>query len=466
MKLTIKTGTQLKEIDLNKDLSFNVNKGEQYVFSNGFTNYVLNFKDDQESIILVFNISGKNIQVELNGIVPLLQNNTNTDNPTSIIINKNVDNNKIEEALEESAFNGSEILDKLEQLASLGVNTEPSDNLALISDFQTLIGALDAAAAGPEAAEPTSDGSTFNSILNPTDDSLPGIAETDRWENLSESISSTAVSTAEDVFIPEVSVSNVTVNENDGEIVFNITLSAPTTVLVSVDFSTSDGTAEEIKDYLNSIGTLRFFPGETVQEVRIPIINDNIYEASENFFLNITNVINATIADAQGEGTILDNGIPTLSITGSEVVEGEYANFDISLSGSSYEDITFSLQTKEDTATQNDYSQKIEVFVNGQWVESTTATIPAGEDSIKIRVKTIDDVYKEPTESFSLEATIISGTTTNTTASGKSFITDDTTPTNPPSAEDTVYAQISVDKSSVEEGGELTYTVKLVDKDG
>ena len=42
-----------------------------------------------------------------------------------------------------------------------------------------------------------------------------------------------------------------------------------------------------------------------------------------------------------------------------------------------------------------------------------------------------------------------------------STITDEETPN-----EDVVFAQISVDKASVEEGGELTYTVNLIDKNG
>lgn len=45
MKLTIKSPAGTKEVmDLNKDLLFNTTKGEQYIFSKGFTNYVLNFK--------------------------------------------------------------------------------------------------------------------------------------------------------------------------------------------------------------------------------------------------------------------------------------------------------------------------------------------------------------------------------------------------------------------------------------
>ena len=66
MKLTIKTENGQKVVDLKNDLQFNALKGEQYVFSNGFSNYVLNFKDNQESVVLTFTVDGKNIKIELN----------------------------------------------------------------------------------------------------------------------------------------------------------------------------------------------------------------------------------------------------------------------------------------------------------------------------------------------------------------------------------------------------------------
>jgi hypothetical protein len=225
MKLTIKNGFgSNKVIDLNKDLEFNVVKGEQYIFSSGFSNYILNFKDNQESISLVFNVDGKTVKVELNGIVPFLQaNNDNTKNPTSVIINKNVENEDLDPILDNSAFNGSEILDRLEALASNPVDTgsNPVDNLALISDFQSLLDSLGAAAAGPGTGGDTAgDGSTFNSILGTLDNSLPGIGESDKWENLSESISSSPVETGNTIGLrsitpivtPEIVISDSSIN--------------------------------------------------------------------------------------------------------------------------------------------------------------------------------------------------------------------------------------------------------------
>ena len=91
MKLTIRSENGEKIVDLKNDLQFNTLKGEQYVFSNGFTSYVISFKDNQESVVLTFNVNGKDIKIELNGIVPNLQANTpDMSNPTAIIINKDI----------------------------------------------------------------------------------------------------------------------------------------------------------------------------------------------------------------------------------------------------------------------------------------------------------------------------------------------------------------------------------------
>ncbi|MBP9616303.1 MAG: hypothetical protein KBD88_04700, partial [Aliarcobacter sp.] len=120
MKLTIKSPAGTKEvIDLNKDLLFNTSKGEQYIFSKGFSNYVLNFKDNQKSVELTFNIEGKSVKVELKGIVPFLQENIpDSENPTSIIINKNISDKDIDLLINNEEFNGSEIIDRLEAIIS------------------------------------------------------------------------------------------------------------------------------------------------------------------------------------------------------------------------------------------------------------------------------------------------------------------------------------------------------------
>ena len=233
MKLTIKAENgQKKVIELGKNLEFSVAKGEQYFFSKGFSSYSLNIKVNN-SVELVFNIDGKKIKVDLKGIVPLLQANLEDNTPTSIVINKNIDDKDIDNILDNNKFSGSEIIDKLESLISVPIdlNTIPN-KITLISDFQSLIESLDAAAAGGEQNGAISNGSTFNSIFSSIDDNLSGIAETDRWENLTESISSLPVETGFTLFtvappvvvVPQIVISDSSVNEEDGLLTFVVSL--------------------------------------------------------------------------------------------------------------------------------------------------------------------------------------------------------------------------------------------------
>ena len=61
-----------------------------------------------------------------------------------------------------------------------------------------------------------------------------------------------------------------------------------------------------------------------LEEVTVPVNGDLLDEANETFFVNLTNPSNATIADAQGLGTITDNDpAPSLSINDVTVTEGD-----------------------------------------------------------------------------------------------------------------------------------------------
>jgi len=78
------------------------------------------------------------------------------------------------------------------------------------------------------------------------------------------------------------------VNEGDGQVVFTVLRGAGTTGTVTVDYTTSDGTAEAGSDYAPVSGTLTFAPGEYVKTITIPIIDDNYAENTENFHLTLS----------------------------------------------------------------------------------------------------------------------------------------------------------------------------------
>lgn len=60
-------------------------------------------------------------------------------------------------------------------------------------------------------------------------------------------------------------------------------------------------------DYVAKSGTLSFSPGQTTKNITIAVKGDTVPEPNEAFFVNLSNAINANIADNQGVGTIIDN---------------------------------------------------------------------------------------------------------------------------------------------------------------
>ena len=59
-----------------------------------------------------------------------------------------------------------------------------------------------------------------------------------------------------------------------------------------VDYRTEDGTANAGSDFEFTTGTLIFQPGETERHIEIRIIDDDVFEEDEHFFVNLSNARN------------------------------------------------------------------------------------------------------------------------------------------------------------------------------
>ena len=58
---------------------------------------------------------------------------------------------------------------------------------------------------------------------------------------------------------------------------------------LQVDYRTEDGTANAGSDYEFAEGTLVFKPGETVKELTVGVIDDDIFEEDEHFYVHLSN---------------------------------------------------------------------------------------------------------------------------------------------------------------------------------
>jgi hypothetical protein len=125
-----------------------------------------------------------------------------------------------------------------------------------------------------------------------------------------------------------VSIADASANEGDAgstTMPFTVSLSAPNSQVVTVNFATSStgaanpatsgGACGPGADYVaQGSGTLTFNPGAALsQTVNVAICGDLIDEVNEptepneSFFVNLSGPVNATIADGQGIGTIVED---------------------------------------------------------------------------------------------------------------------------------------------------------------
>ncbi|CAD5233233.1 unnamed protein product [Bursaphelenchus xylophilus] len=77
------------------------------------------------------------------------------------------------------------------------------------------------------------------------------------------------------------------VAENAGVLILEVKRHRGARGAVSVPFRTIDGAAKDGKDYIGQVGELRFQDGQTKAEIEIEIINDDEYEKTEDFYVEL-----------------------------------------------------------------------------------------------------------------------------------------------------------------------------------
>jgi len=108
-----------------------------------------------------------------------------------------------------------------------------------------------------------------------------------------------------------LTINNVTVTASDtGTVtaVFTVSLSAPSSQPVTVNYATADGTATAGgNDYVPMSATLTFAPGETTETITVVVNPDRKTDEDETFFVDLSGAVNALLVDDQGLGIILSD---------------------------------------------------------------------------------------------------------------------------------------------------------------
>jgi uncharacterized repeat protein (TIGR01451 family) len=231
---------------------------------------------------------------------------------------------------------------------------------------------------------------------------------------------------------PDLTINNVTITEgNAGTVLatFTVSLSAPApTGGVTFDIATQDGTATVAdSDYVARSLTGQIIPvGTQTYTFDVTVNGDTNIESDETFFVNVTNVSSANLADGQGQGTIQnDDSPPVLSINDVTQNEGNAGTtiftFTVSLSAPAKAGgVTFDIATEDATASAgSDYVAR----------SLTSQTIPAGSSTYTFDVTVNGDTIFEPTETFNVNVANVTGATVGDALGIGTITNDDAQPT-------------------------------------
>jgi hypothetical protein len=200
---------------------------------------------------------------------------------------------------------------------------------------------------------------------------------------------------------PSLRIGDVAVKEGNtgtGAATFTVTLSAASAQPITIAYATGNGTATAGSDYQAASGTLTFVPGQTSKTISVPVNGDRTAEPNETFLVNLASPTNATIADGQGSGAIIDDE-PRITIGDVTRAEGKknqttQFTFTVTLSAAYDQPVTMSFRTADGTAKTSD---------SGYAAKSGTLTFAPGETTKMITIEVKGDNKKEANETFYLD---------------------------------------------------------------
>jgi len=131
--------------------------------------------------------------------------------------------------------------------------------------------------------------------------------------------------------LPQINIQGVSLLEgNSGtrSAVFALTMDTQVDDIVTLDYSSSNGTAISGSDFIAQSGTLQFDAMQTSKILSVMVIGDTDTEIAESFILTLSNVsMNAQIANSSAIGVIMNDDGQLLNDTGTTLCSDTTNNF-------------------------------------------------------------------------------------------------------------------------------------------
>lgn len=213
----------------------------------------------------------------------------------------------------------------------------------------------------------------------------------------------------------QVSAESGEVEEGDSDTsyaYFDITLDSPYKDIVTIAYSTADGTAtgsnDTTGDYQNASGILTFQPGQLNQTVTV-LINGNTTEQSNRYFyLELADPTNATIDSGGGSAseTIIDDDEPFISVSNPTIIEPssgqQMMQFTISLQKPLSYPVNMDYYTSDDAAAAGEQY----TAVSGDIADDTGLVFNPGDTSITVDVPILGGASLDGNEDFFLNVLV------------------------------------------------------------
>ena len=156
---------------------------------------------------------------------------------------------------------------------------------------------------------------------------------------------------------PHISIAGVSLKEDDRQALFKVTVTGVHGD-VTVNYATRDGSAIPGKDYSATSGPVTIKAADSEALVVVKVVADTILEPAENFYVDLSNTITATIDVGSAEGIIKnDDPLPTVSVGNAQVTEAEDVNkavmavFPVYLSNAASQPVSVDFATADYCAT-------------------------------------------------------------------------------------------------------------------
>jgi Ca2+-binding RTX toxin-like protein len=253
---------------------------------------------------------------------------------------------------------------------------------------------------------------------------------------------------------PTISVTRANSSE-DGDMLFEVSLSEPTDEEIVITYRTMAGTSVADEFYSGvRTGTMTIAAGNTTGYITVDNYDDNTDEVDESIWLELLNAQQGKFAGGElgigALGVVQDNDGSgsnlALFVSSPRLIEGDggtkKAVFEVHLSRPHSSNLTLSYATEDGTAKAgSDYMAK-----------AGSVTFLAGQTVASVVIDVAGDTTVEASESFSLVVTPTSDIKNSTRGStGQATIIDD----------DGASPTISVTRSNSTEDGDMVFEVHL-----